>query len=60
MTEYINNFENTRRAELDAIAQPEAKIVELLEHSSKICNFIKNLPSAQEYKEVTEDLNFKT
>lgn len=42
------------------MAQQEHNIVELLESTSKICNVIKTLPTAaKEYKDVSEELNFK-
>lgn len=37
----------------------EGQIVEILEASSKMANVMKTLPSADEYKDISAELNFK-
>lgn len=58
MTEYIDNFEITRKQELNELARIERSIVENMEASSKIvANF--ELPSVDEYMDIMKVANLK-
>jgi intraflagellar transport protein 74 len=59
MSEFIGSFEGTKKAELEMIQTLEDNIVSLLEQTSKILERRDILPSAEQFTDWQEDLQYK-
>jgi intraflagellar transport protein 74 len=59
MTEFIESFEPTRKAEMEMIKQAEDNITSLLERIAKLTDRRENLPSQEQVKEWESEYHFK-
>jgi len=59
MTEFIDNFESTRKSEMEMIKQAEDSITGLLERIAKLTDRRENLPSQEQVKDWESEYTFK-
>jgi len=59
MSEFIDNFQDTRRAQLEDQDKTKQMVVALLEHISTDLNRQNNMPTQESVKAMREDLSFK-
>lgn len=59
MTEFIDNFESTRKSEMEMIKQAEDNITALLEKIAKLTDRRENLPTQDQVKDWESEYTFK-